>query len=278
MSSNGSIFRVTSFLWWESTGDRWIPHHKGQWSGALVFSLISAWTNGLANKWDAGVLRRNRVHYDVIVMGNSISPVVPWLVNQHKVATMTLHSVILADALAQNFNFPRTSTSRMWTSWYRFLILKVQFSHLYYPYYITIDWKYEYRCSSENNPENKWLIKMNDVFTLVGDAGAHGPPGEPGPRGLVGPMGPAGPAGLPGEPATSRAGVPGPRGQKGSGGAQGVDLITFEWNKIQSTAWYNSVATLVHYYWIYRILVCAEPTESSIFRHGCNIFLYSTFR
>ena len=195
-------------------------------------------------------------------MGNSISPVVPWLVSQHKVATMTLDSVILADALAQNFHFPRTSTSMMWTSWYRFLIyLKVQFSHLYYPYYITIDWKYEYCLSSENNPENKWLIEMNDVFTLAGDAGAQGPPGEPGPRGLVGPMGPAGPPGLPGEPVISRAGVPGPRGQKGSGGAQGVHLITFEWNKIQSMAWYKSTETLVHYYWIYRILVLNQPSH-----------------
>ena len=53
---------------------RWINrssvnfHHKGQWRGALRFSLICAWTNGWANNWDAGDLRHHRAHYDVTVM------------------------------------------------------------------------------------------------------------------------------------------------------------------------------------------------------------------
>ena len=42
--------------------------HKGQWRGALVFSLICAWTNGWANNRDAGDLTRHHVHYDVTVM------------------------------------------------------------------------------------------------------------------------------------------------------------------------------------------------------------------
>ena len=41
---------------------------KGQWRGALMFSLICAWINGWANNREAGDLRRNRAHYDVIVM------------------------------------------------------------------------------------------------------------------------------------------------------------------------------------------------------------------
>ena len=41
---------------------------KGQWRGALMFSLICAWTNSWANNGDAGDLRRYRAHYDVIVM------------------------------------------------------------------------------------------------------------------------------------------------------------------------------------------------------------------
>ena len=45
--------------------------HKGQWRGALMFSLIWAWTNSWANNGDAGDLRRHRAHYDVIVMGVS---------------------------------------------------------------------------------------------------------------------------------------------------------------------------------------------------------------
>ena len=32
--------------------------HKGQWRGALMFSLIFAWTNGWVNNRDAGDLRR----------------------------------------------------------------------------------------------------------------------------------------------------------------------------------------------------------------------------
>ena len=40
--------------------------HKGQWRGALMFSLISAWTNGWLNNRNAGDLRRHRAHYDVI--------------------------------------------------------------------------------------------------------------------------------------------------------------------------------------------------------------------
>ena len=42
--------------------------HKGQWQGALIFSLICAWTNGWVSHRDASDLRRSRAHYDVIVM------------------------------------------------------------------------------------------------------------------------------------------------------------------------------------------------------------------
>ena len=42
--------------------------HKGQWRGALMFSLNCARINDWVNNGEAGDLRRNRVHYDVIVM------------------------------------------------------------------------------------------------------------------------------------------------------------------------------------------------------------------
>ena len=42
--------------------------HKGQWRGALVFSLICVWINNWVNNRAAGDLRRYRTHYDVIVM------------------------------------------------------------------------------------------------------------------------------------------------------------------------------------------------------------------
>ena len=45
-----------------------ISPHKGQWRGALMFSLICVWINGWVNNREAGDLRRHRDHYDVIVM------------------------------------------------------------------------------------------------------------------------------------------------------------------------------------------------------------------
>ena len=42
--------------------------HKGQWRGALMFSLICARINGWVKKREAGDLRRYHAHYDVIVM------------------------------------------------------------------------------------------------------------------------------------------------------------------------------------------------------------------
>ena len=41
---------------------------KGQCRGALMFSLIRAWTNNWDTTGDAGDLRHQRVHYDVTVM------------------------------------------------------------------------------------------------------------------------------------------------------------------------------------------------------------------
>ena len=41
---------------------------KGQWRGALNFSLISAWINGWVNIREAGDLGSHRAHYDVNIM------------------------------------------------------------------------------------------------------------------------------------------------------------------------------------------------------------------
>ena len=66
-SSNGNSFRVTSHLCGEFTDHRWIPF-KGQWSGALMFSLICAWINGWVKNCEAGDLRRHCAHYDVTII------------------------------------------------------------------------------------------------------------------------------------------------------------------------------------------------------------------
>ena len=42
--------------------------HKGQWRGALMFSLIYAWINHWVNNREAGDLIRHSTHYDVTVM------------------------------------------------------------------------------------------------------------------------------------------------------------------------------------------------------------------
>ena len=46
--------------------------YKGQWRGALMFSLICTWINGWINEREAIDLRRVRTHYDVTVMWASI--------------------------------------------------------------------------------------------------------------------------------------------------------------------------------------------------------------
>ena len=45
--------------------------HKGQWRGALMFTLICARINGWVNNRETGDLRRFRAHYDVIAMGKN---------------------------------------------------------------------------------------------------------------------------------------------------------------------------------------------------------------
>ena len=49
--------------------------HKGQWRGALIFSLICAWINGWVNNREAGDLRRDHAHYDITIMMIYI----PWI-------------------------------------------------------------------------------------------------------------------------------------------------------------------------------------------------------
>ena len=65
-SSNGNVFpRYWPFM----RGIHRSPVdslHKDQWRGALMLSLICAWTNDWVNNGDTGDLRRHRAHYDVI--------------------------------------------------------------------------------------------------------------------------------------------------------------------------------------------------------------------
>ena len=69
-SSNGNIFSALLAL---CAGNSPVPvnsPHKGQWRGALMFSLIYPWINDWVNNREAGDFRRQRGHYDVIVMSD----------------------------------------------------------------------------------------------------------------------------------------------------------------------------------------------------------------
>ena len=71
-SSNGSIFCVTGPLCGEIHQSPVNSRQKGQWCGALMFSLICAWMNDWVNTREAGDKRRRRTDYDVTVMAQSI--------------------------------------------------------------------------------------------------------------------------------------------------------------------------------------------------------------
>ena len=57
--------------------------NKGQWRRALMFSLISVWTNGWLNTRNDGDLRRHPAHYDVTVF---------WWSVRMPLATQMLHT------------------------------------------------------------------------------------------------------------------------------------------------------------------------------------------
>ena len=67
-SSNRNIFRVTGPLCEEFTCHRWILLTKASDAELWCFPLICARMNAWVNNRDAGDLRRQRAHYDVIVM------------------------------------------------------------------------------------------------------------------------------------------------------------------------------------------------------------------
>ena len=70
-SSNENAIHVTGTLWGESTGHWRFPSQRlVKW---MMFTLMRAWTNGLANGRDAGDSRCHDAHYDVTVMRRTFS-------------------------------------------------------------------------------------------------------------------------------------------------------------------------------------------------------------
>ena len=92
--------------------------HKGQWRGALVISMICAWINGWVNNRKAGYLRRNRTHYDVIVMSVS-STFVFWNPSDH--ASFVVHGWWANKALVVDFIRKGYYDSCKWIFWIRWV-------------------------------------------------------------------------------------------------------------------------------------------------------------
>ena len=65
-SSNGNIFRVTGHLCGEFTGPRWLLRTKA--SDAELWCFLWSASKYTVEYREAGDLRRNQAHYDVIVM------------------------------------------------------------------------------------------------------------------------------------------------------------------------------------------------------------------
>ena len=73
------------------------PIHKGQWRGALMFSLICARINGWVNNREAGDFRCHRAHYDVIVMCLGLDVAYVHLKDPHAELRLTIEVLFVID-------------------------------------------------------------------------------------------------------------------------------------------------------------------------------------
>ena len=104
---------------------------EGLWHGALMFSLICAWTNSGSNNRDAGDLRRHGAQYDVTV---------------RKVITFLTH-------------WPKGDVA---------VIRKVDFSNPFYRILTTIAWTLAVKLLSVNATEpHQWKVNIGSGNGLV---------------------------------------------------------------------------------------------------------------
>ena len=71
--------------------------HRGQWRGALMFSLIWVWMNGWVNNREFGDLRRYRAHHDVTVMNLGTATAIQYM--KYSSQLSSLHGVICRASL-----------------------------------------------------------------------------------------------------------------------------------------------------------------------------------
>ena len=104
--------------------------HKGQWGGALMFSLICVWINGWVNNREAGDLIRYRAHYDVTVMSCRVCEAqCSWHVTQISMSgtvvllayTVRFHNSTV-DFLQKDFNKHITARASYVVVWFKNLI------------------------------------------------------------------------------------------------------------------------------------------------------------
>ena len=98
--------------------------HKGQWRGALLFSLICAWIKGWVNSRDADDLRRHRVHYDVIVMWNRGGDVIVTIAN------------VLAVNLCQAIDISVGVTRPQWVKSMRVIVGMLSIQYILLSFYV----------------------------------------------------------------------------------------------------------------------------------------------
>ena len=101
---------LDAFSWWRhqtETFPRYWPFarspvnspQRGQWRGALMFSLICVWINDWVNNREAGNLRRCRAHYDVIVMHTLFGWRIVWI----PVSGINMFLIIYSECFAAGF-------------------------------------------------------------------------------------------------------------------------------------------------------------------------------
>ena len=101
---NGNIFRVTGHFVRRIHRSPVNSPHKGQWRGALIFSLICARINSWVNNREVGDLRRHRVHHDVIVNEVDVAVWQSWLLTITKCLFARVEPEIAIVRIVRNCN------------------------------------------------------------------------------------------------------------------------------------------------------------------------------
>ena len=124
-SSNGNIF---PHYWPFVREIRRTPvnsPHKGQWRGALMFSLICAWINCWVNNRQAGDLRHHHAHYDVIVMFNTFIRPTAKGISKHNITGQLWGELAMTYSVGAHWHINLLRTEFYWINMNMYLHLKL---------------------------------------------------------------------------------------------------------------------------------------------------------